>query len=253
MYHNTLYGKTDAAPRPDSLLALAVQNVDPKDGRQHQPVLVDMAGVEVVDEESYNDDEVPPSPNIEDYDPEAIKLLYTSQKDDDRERRHSLDNHAMQTLKQFLGNTKEYKNKYILDANEDSRHGASGVVVFATNMISGRRVALKFFLHNEECTIELKYCTLAKSEYVIQVEDMIQPTPQEPQPQDDDASNEQSAAQQDFDVVPITTVPVRLCRGLSTGTVAWCLNARTTPWASSWSRTRGRWTTLRGWQSFIRF
>jgi hypothetical protein len=32
-----------------------------------------------------------------------------------------------------------------------------------------RRVALKFFLRNEECTRELKYCTLAKSEYVIQV------------------------------------------------------------------------------------
>jgi hypothetical protein len=33
----------------------------------------------------------------------------------------------------------------------------------------------------------------------VQVEDMIEPTPQEPQPQDDDASNDRSAAKQDMD------------------------------------------------------
>lgn len=31
----------------------------------------------------------------------------------------------------------EYKNKYILDPNEDTKHSASRVVVFATNKLSG--------------------------------------------------------------------------------------------------------------------
>jgi hypothetical protein len=41
-----------------------------------------------------------------DYDPEAFKLRYGQMKEADRERRHSHDNRELQTLQQFLGDTK---------------------------------------------------------------------------------------------------------------------------------------------------
>uniref|UniRef100_A0A7S0WWQ8 Protein kinase domain-containing protein n=1 Tax=Pyramimonas obovata TaxID=1411642 RepID=A0A7S0WWQ8_9CHLO len=83
----------------------------------------------------------------------------------------------MEMLKRAIAKVKDYKSNYLLDTSQEGKVGASGVVKFGIDKISGRRFAFKFFLEDNDCKRHLHYLTLANSEYVLQIWDMIPADP----------------------------------------------------------------------------
>ena len=85
--------------------------------------------------------------------------------------------HLLQDAVDILKQEGNYKGRYTLETGAQQCQGGSGVVLMAHVTFSARRVALKFFLSEDEFQAELKWCQMAIGKHVIEIVDFICPDP----------------------------------------------------------------------------